>query len=173
MIRRRAAKDQSAKEAAMRPLGTRAAGAGGSNATMLRLYTDDAPGLKVSASTPAPPRIELTVSGAVDDLRRDAPTRCRSEAPGLYRHRRATRQIRKTVILTMNSDPLVVMVLSVAFVGSVFALHIIVSSLFSRVHFSAFTVVRFAASTLVVRCGAIWRLHRSAAAGPVVKEARH
>ena len=50
MIRRRAAKDQSAKEAAMRPLGTRAAGAGGSNATMLRLYTDDAPGLKVYVS---------------------------------------------------------------------------------------------------------------------------
>ncbi|BFZ53208.1 Arf guanine nucleotide exchange factor sbh1 [Savitreella phatthalungensis] len=69
LIRRRAAKDQSAKEAAMRPLGTRAAGAGGSNATMLKLYTDDAPGLKV--------------------------------------------------------DPLVIMVLSVAFVGSVFALHII------------------------------------------------
>ncbi|ORY76981.1 hypothetical protein BCR37DRAFT_395069 [Protomyces lactucae-debilis] len=69
LIRRRAAKDQSAKEAAMRPAGTRAAGAGGSNATQLRLYTDDAPGLKV--------------------------------------------------------DPLVVMVLSVAFVGSVFALHII------------------------------------------------
>lgn len=47
IIRRRAAKDQSAKEAAMRPAGTRAAGAGGSNATQLRLYTDDAPGLKV------------------------------------------------------------------------------------------------------------------------------
>lgn len=31
----------------MRPAGTRAAGAGGSNATMLKLYTDDAPGLKV------------------------------------------------------------------------------------------------------------------------------
>lgn len=69
IIRRRAAQSQSLKEASSRPAGTRAAGAGGSSGTMLRLYTDDAPGLKV--------------------------------------------------------DPLVVLVLSIAFVGSVFALHII------------------------------------------------
>lgn len=31
----------------MRPSSTRAAGAGGSSSTMLRLYTDESPGLKV------------------------------------------------------------------------------------------------------------------------------
>ncbi|OAA63736.1 ubiquitin-protein ligase sel1 [Niveomyces insectorum RCEF 264] len=46
-IRRRAAADQKEKEANARPSSTRAAGAGGSSSTMLRLYTDESPGLKV------------------------------------------------------------------------------------------------------------------------------
>ncbi|KAL5505076.1 SBH1 [Sanghuangporus vaninii] len=41
-VRRRAASSQVAK-----PNSTRAAGAGGSSSTMLRLYTDDSPGLRV------------------------------------------------------------------------------------------------------------------------------
>ncbi|TVY13116.1 Protein transport protein Sec61 subunit beta [Lachnellula arida] len=46
-IRRRAAADQKDKVANARPSSTRAAGAGGSSSTMLRLYTDESPGLKV------------------------------------------------------------------------------------------------------------------------------
>jgi protein transport protein SEC61 subunit beta len=46
-IRRRAAAEQKDKIASQRPNSTRAAGAGGSTSTMLRLYTDEAPGLKV------------------------------------------------------------------------------------------------------------------------------
>ncbi|KAL2125308.1 hypothetical protein VTJ04DRAFT_1673 [Mycothermus thermophilus] len=46
-IRRRAAQDQKEKIANQRPNSTRAAGAGGSSSTMLRLYTDESPGLKV------------------------------------------------------------------------------------------------------------------------------
>lgn len=46
-IRRRAAADQKEKLANVRPSSTRAAGAGGSSSTMLRLYTDESPGLKV------------------------------------------------------------------------------------------------------------------------------
>ncbi|CAI4219251.1 unnamed protein product [Parascedosporium putredinis] len=47
VIRRRAAADQKEKIANARPSSTRAAGAGGSTSTMLRLYTDESPGLKV------------------------------------------------------------------------------------------------------------------------------
>jgi preprotein translocase subunit Sec61beta len=47
VIRRRAAADQKEKIANARPNSTRAAGAGGSSSTMLRLYTDESPGLKV------------------------------------------------------------------------------------------------------------------------------
>ena len=47
MIRRRAAADRQDKAASARPASTRAAGAGGSSASMLRLYTDESPGLKV------------------------------------------------------------------------------------------------------------------------------
>ncbi|CAN8101338.1 unnamed protein product [Discula destructiva] len=47
VIRRRAAADQKEKVASARPNSTRAAGAGGSSSTMLRLYTDESPGLKV------------------------------------------------------------------------------------------------------------------------------
>lgn len=46
-IRRRAAADQRDKVANSRPSSTRAAGAGGSSSTMMRLYTDESPGLKV------------------------------------------------------------------------------------------------------------------------------
>ncbi|MCJ1359776.1 MAG: Arf guanine nucleotide exchange factor sbh1 [Icmadophila ericetorum] len=46
-IRRKAAADRADKVANARPTSTRAAGAGGSSSTMLRLYTDDSPGLKV------------------------------------------------------------------------------------------------------------------------------
>ncbi|KAG6368092.1 hypothetical protein INS49_002292 [Diaporthe citri] len=47
VIRRRAAADQKEKIANARPNSTRSAGAGGSSSTMLRLYTDESPGLKV------------------------------------------------------------------------------------------------------------------------------
>lgn len=47
MLRRRAAADRQDKVANARPTSTRAAGAGGSSSTMLRLYTDESPGLKV------------------------------------------------------------------------------------------------------------------------------
>ncbi|KAL2198992.1 Sec61beta family-domain-containing protein [Corynascus similis CBS 632.67] len=46
-IRRRAAADQKERIANARPNSTRSAGAGGSSSTMLRLYTDESPGLKV------------------------------------------------------------------------------------------------------------------------------
>ncbi|KIW00630.1 uncharacterized protein PV09_07825 [Verruconis gallopava] len=46
-IRRKAAADYKEKTANQRPSSTRAAGAGGSSNTMLKLYTDDSPGLKV------------------------------------------------------------------------------------------------------------------------------
>ncbi|KXL46723.1 hypothetical protein M433DRAFT_63796 [Acidomyces richmondensis BFW] len=46
-IRRKAAADRDAKVANARPASTRAAGAGGSSSTMLKLYTDESPGLKV------------------------------------------------------------------------------------------------------------------------------
>ncbi|SGZ49392.1 CIC11C00000000805 [Sungouiella intermedia] len=39
--------DKKAKEASQMPLSTRAAGAGGSSATMLKLFTDEAQGLRV------------------------------------------------------------------------------------------------------------------------------
>ncbi|KAF2003146.1 hypothetical protein P154DRAFT_429647 [Amniculicola lignicola CBS 123094] len=47
VIRRKAAADRAEKTANQRPSSTRAAGAGGSSSTMLRLYTDESPGLKV------------------------------------------------------------------------------------------------------------------------------
>ncbi|KAI9805860.1 MAG: Arf guanine nucleotide exchange factor sbh1 [Sarcosagium campestre] len=46
-IRRKAAADRADKVANARPTSTRAAGAGGSSSTMLKLYTDESPGLKV------------------------------------------------------------------------------------------------------------------------------
>ncbi|KAI9705914.1 MAG: Arf guanine nucleotide exchange factor sbh1 [Candelina mexicana] len=46
-IRRKAAADRADKVANARPSSTRSAGAGGSSSTMLRLYTDESPGLKV------------------------------------------------------------------------------------------------------------------------------
>ncbi|KAF2434386.1 Pre protein translocase Sec Sec61-beta subunit [Tothia fuscella] len=46
-IRRKAASDFKDKAANARPSSTRAAGAGGSSSTMLKLYTDESPGLKV------------------------------------------------------------------------------------------------------------------------------
>jgi len=46
-IRRRAAADHKESVKNARPSSTRAAGAGGSSGTMLRLYTDESPGLKV------------------------------------------------------------------------------------------------------------------------------
>merc|ERR1711939_946671 len=46
-IRRKAAANRADKVANARPSSTRAAGAGGSSSTMLRLYTDEWPGLKV------------------------------------------------------------------------------------------------------------------------------
>ncbi|PUU83132.1 Sec61beta family-domain-containing protein, partial [Tuber borchii] len=46
-IRRRNAADRAAQAANARPASTRAAGAGGSSSTMLKLYTDESPGLKV------------------------------------------------------------------------------------------------------------------------------
>ncbi|KAI9829980.1 MAG: hypothetical protein M1826_005153 [Phylliscum demangeonii] len=47
VIRRKAAADRADKVANARPNSTRAAGAGGSSSTMLKLYTDESPGLKV------------------------------------------------------------------------------------------------------------------------------
>ncbi|CAN9149997.1 unnamed protein product [Alternaria alternata] len=47
VMRRKAAADRAEKTANLRPSSTRAAGAGGSSSTMLRLYTDESPGLKV------------------------------------------------------------------------------------------------------------------------------
>ncbi|RPB25233.1 Pre protein translocase Sec Sec61-beta subunit [Terfezia boudieri ATCC MYA-4762] len=46
-VRRRNAADRAAQVASARPASTRAAGAGGSSSTMLKLYTDESPGLKV------------------------------------------------------------------------------------------------------------------------------
>ncbi|KAK6344870.1 Arf guanine nucleotide exchange factor sbh1 [Orbilia javanica] len=47
VIKRRSAADRAASQANARPSSTRAAGAGGSSSTMLKLYTDESPGLKV------------------------------------------------------------------------------------------------------------------------------
>ncbi|KAI9841423.1 MAG: 60S ribosomal protein L20 [Sclerophora amabilis] len=47
VMRRKAAADRADKVANTRPSSTRSAGAGGSSSTMLRLYTDESPGLKV------------------------------------------------------------------------------------------------------------------------------
>jgi preprotein translocase subunit Sec61beta len=46
-MRRKTAADRAAQAANARPSSTRAAGAGGSSSTMLKLYTDESPGLKV------------------------------------------------------------------------------------------------------------------------------
>ena len=46
-IRRRAAADHKESVKNARPSSTRSAGAGGSSGTMLRLYTDESPGLRV------------------------------------------------------------------------------------------------------------------------------
>jgi protein transport protein SEC61 subunit beta len=46
-IRRRAAADHKESVKNARPTSTRSAGAGGSSGTMLRLYTDESPGLRV------------------------------------------------------------------------------------------------------------------------------
>ncbi|ODQ55789.1 protein transport protein sec61 subunit beta, partial [Saitoella complicata NRRL Y-17804] len=69
IIRRRATQEAKAANENRRPAGTRAAGAGGSTQTMLKLYTEEGVGLKV--------------------------------------------------------DPVVVLVISLGFIASVFALHII------------------------------------------------
>ncbi|RPA83596.1 hypothetical protein BJ508DRAFT_360286 [Ascobolus immersus RN42] len=47
VLRRRKAADRATAAANQRPSSTRAAGAGGSSSTMLKLYTDESPGLKV------------------------------------------------------------------------------------------------------------------------------
>lgn len=78
---RRAAGSQVSK-----PNSTRAAGAGGSSGTMLKLYTDDSPGLRVYVF------FLLTGRGAW--------------------------------LTTVASDPYVVLILSLAFIGSIFFLHI-------------------------------------------------
>ncbi|KAF5014194.1 hypothetical protein F66182_14904, partial [Fusarium sp. NRRL 66182] len=46
-LRRRAAADHKESLRNARPTSTRAAGAGGSSGTMLKLYTDESPGLRV------------------------------------------------------------------------------------------------------------------------------
>lgn len=46
-LRRRAAADHKESLRNARPSSTRAAGAGGSSGTMLKLYTDESPGLRV------------------------------------------------------------------------------------------------------------------------------
>jgi protein transport protein SEC61 subunit beta len=46
-LRRRAAADHKESLRNVRPASTRAAGAGGSSGTMLKLYTDESPGLRV------------------------------------------------------------------------------------------------------------------------------
>lgn len=46
-MRRRAAADHKESLRNARPSSTRAAGAGGSSGTMLKLYTDESPGLRV------------------------------------------------------------------------------------------------------------------------------
>ncbi|ODQ68404.1 protein transport protein Sec61 subunit beta [Nadsonia fulvescens var. elongata DSM 6958] len=46
-IRRRNNQDRQAQSANQRPTSTRSAGAGGSSSTMLKLYTDEAQGLRV------------------------------------------------------------------------------------------------------------------------------
>ncbi|KAI5304827.1 Arf guanine nucleotide exchange factor sbh1, partial [Ascosphaera pollenicola] len=46
-LRRRAAADHKESIKNARPSSTRSAGAGGSSGTMLKLYTDESPGLKV------------------------------------------------------------------------------------------------------------------------------
>jgi len=46
-MRRKAAADLKEKKENVRPNSTRAAGVGGSSSTMLKLYTDESPGLKV------------------------------------------------------------------------------------------------------------------------------
>ncbi|OBA22289.1 Pre protein translocase Sec Sec61-beta subunit [Metschnikowia bicuspidata var. bicuspidata NRRL YB-4993] len=46
-VKRRNVADKKAKNAELMPLSTRAAGAGGSSATMLKLFTDEAQGLRV------------------------------------------------------------------------------------------------------------------------------
>ncbi|KAK2742459.1 Arf guanine nucleotide exchange factor sbh1 [Myotisia sp. PD_48] len=46
-LRRRAAADHKESVRNVRPSSTRSAGAGGSSGTMLKLYTDESPGLKV------------------------------------------------------------------------------------------------------------------------------
>lgn len=45
-VKRRVAADRQLREKLNRPKGTRDAGAGGSSSTLMRLYTDEAPGLK-------------------------------------------------------------------------------------------------------------------------------
>ncbi|KAF3934223.1 hypothetical protein ABW20_dc0108740 [Dactylellina cionopaga] len=47
VIKRRTAAERASAVANARPSSTRAAGAGGSSSTMLKLYTDESPGLKV------------------------------------------------------------------------------------------------------------------------------
>lgn len=46
-VKRKNVSDKKAKDADQMPLSTRAAGAGGSSATMLKLFTDEAQGLRV------------------------------------------------------------------------------------------------------------------------------
>ncbi|CAN6661823.1 protein transport protein Sbh2p [Trichomonascus vanleenenianus] len=46
-LRRRANQERQAEKANERPASTRSAGAGGSSSTMLKLYTDEASGLRV------------------------------------------------------------------------------------------------------------------------------
>jgi len=70
-----------------RPNSTRAAGAGGSSNTMLKLYTDDSPGL----------RVYVFVFTLLGDMPID---------------------------FYVPSDPFIVLVLSLSFIGSIFFLHI-------------------------------------------------
>ncbi|RKP32263.1 Pre protein translocase Sec Sec61-beta subunit [Metschnikowia bicuspidata] len=46
-VKRKSVSDKKSKETSQLPLSTRAAGAGGSSATMLKLFTDEAQGLRV------------------------------------------------------------------------------------------------------------------------------
>lgn len=46
-MKRKSVADKKSKESKEMPLSTRAAGAGGSSATMLKLFTDEAQGLRV------------------------------------------------------------------------------------------------------------------------------
>ena len=100
-IRRKAAADLKEKKENTRPNSTRAAGMGGSSSTMLKLYTDESPGLKVDPVVV----LVLSVGFIVSVVALHSTSACKLCMFGIFRLTRCSHCQDYEEILIINSLP--------------------------------------------------------------------